>query len=521
MSYPTPSDLGLPEKFASWRPNQLEAVLEINNAERPYVTQVVPTGGGKSLQYVSAAHLSGSRCVILTSTKGLQTQLLNDFHSIGLVDIRGKNAYPCRLENDGSTCDQGPCIAGYDCMYRKHGCKYFNALRLAQNADIVSTNYSFWMYSNKYSKGIGKFNLMVCDEAHDLPNLISDFLTVSLSTNSVYVSALLPRDYQHATHKEWASWAHDVEPQVDADILVLKQAVLGGGSKQERRELARALAFKNTVGVLLRINNNWIIDQSEKNKIAFAPIWPRGYGKKVLFFDIPTILLTSATVCKKTLDMVGIESDETVYTEYPHSFPIKNRRLIHIPTVRMNRFTNASGMKTWLGRIDQIIRPRLDRKGLIHTVSYARKNEIINYSEFRDHMLTHTTKTAINTVMSFKMADPPAILVSPSMTTGWDFPDDEARFQIIGKIAYPDTRNKIVKARCDEDKEYAGYVAMQQLIQACGRPVRHSEDWAETFIIDDNIGWFLKYNNKFAPDWFNGAFGTMKMLPKPPKMGGE
>lgn len=133
-------------------------------------------------------------------------------------------------------------------------------------------------------------------------------------------------------------------------------------------------------------------------------------------------------------------------------------------------------------------------------------------------MLTHTTKTAINTVASFKMADPPAYLVSPSMTTGWDFPDDECRFQIIGKIAWPDRRNKITDARCKQDDEYAPYIAMQQLVQACGRPVRSMDDWSETFCIDNSIVWFMKYNKRFAPDWFRGAYRISKNVPPPPKL---
>ena len=515
---PSPSDLGLPEKYSSWRPNQFDAVFEINGEDHPYVTQVAPTGFGKSLTYVSAAHLSGDRAVFLTATKGLQTQLLNDFESIGLVDIRGKNAYPCRIENDGSTCDQGACIAGYKCHLKESGCLYFDKQRAAQTADLLSTNYSCWMYGNKYGKGFGDFNLMVCDEAHNLPNLISDFLTITLRTNSMYVAELLMRDYQTATHKEWAHWAHEVEPQVDHDIDMLKKVVIQGGSKAQRAELARLMALKNTIGTLTKIDDNWIIDHTVQDKISFAPIWPRGYGEKVLFLKTPKVLLTSATVNRKTLDMVGIDYDDYSYTEYPHPFPVENRRLIHIPTIKLNRFTKASDMKRWLSRIDQIIYPRLDRKGVIHTVSYARKNEVMNYTEYRDHMLTHTTNTVIQTVEDFKAADAPAYLISPSMTTGWDFPDDECRFQIIGKVAWPDTRNKIMDARCKQDPEYAPYIAMQQLVQTCGRSVRSETDWAENFIIDDSIGWFMKHNKKFAPLWFQGAFGRSKNVPPPPKL---
>ena len=62
------------------------------------------------------------------------------------------------------------------------------------------------------------------------------------------------------------------------------------------------------------------------------------------------------------------------------------------------------------------------------------------------------------------------MLVSPSVTTGWDFP--EADYLIIAKIPYPDTQPKVVKARIEEDKEWAAFTAMETLIQEAGRGSR-------------------------------------------------
>jgi hypothetical protein len=40
-------------------------------------------------------------------------------------------------------------------------------------------------------------------------------------------------------------------------------------------------------------------------------------------------------------------------------------------------------------------------------------------------------------VATFKRRKAPAFLVSPSMTTGWDFPYDQCRWQIIAKVPIP------------------------------------------------------------------------------------
>jgi ATP-dependent DNA helicase DinG len=169
----------------------------------------------------------------------------------------------------------------------------------------------------------------------------------------------------------------------------------------------------------------------------------------------------------------------------------------------------------WLNRVDNIIKPRLDRKGIIHTVSYARRDMVMR-SKYSGVMMTHGRADTEIAVEEFKGASSPAILVSPTMATGWDFPDDECRWQIIVKLPYPDTRGAIMKAMIEGDPSYVSYLVMQQLIQAAGRGVRSETDWCETFIIDNNITWFLRRNRKMALGWFLEAYSVERMLPRPP-----
>ena len=516
-----PSAFGLPEKFGSWRQNQEEAIFSTINAETRFSTQIAPTGFGKSLTYVATAIFKGGRTVILTSTKGLQTQLLKDFESIGAVDIRGKNAYACALVNDGTTrCDQGPCIAGAHCAYKDGGgCHYYNQLKMAIRSNLVITNYAYWMTNNKYAEGLGQFDFMVCDEAHGVPNAVSNFLTIRLDRTDTIVSMILPRsgDLNQMSVHAWKAWAKEVVVKVEVHVEELSREVRNGAGRSARRKLSRLKALKSHLSTLVRINDTWAIDIN-KFSISFAPIWPAPYCEESLFLDVKSVLLTSASVCEKTVDMLGVDSKENGIIEYPHTFPAQNRMLIHIPTIRLNRHTTDMEMRQWMTKIDQILRGRQDRKGIIHTVSYDRRNLVITHSNFKEFMMTHKRIDTEKVVERFKLRKPPAVLVSPSMTTGWDFPDDTCRYQIIGKIAYPDTRNVIVKARTEDDKDYTSYEAMQQLIQACGRSVRSKTDWSENFIIDDNITWFIKRYGKFAPRWFTDAFRGSSTIPKPPKM---
>jgi hypothetical protein len=58
---------------------------------------------------------------------------------------------------------------------------------------------------------------------------------------------------------------------------------------------------------------------------------------------------------------------------------------------------------------------------------------------------------------------------------------------------------------------------MQQLCQATGRIVRGELDQGETFVIDDNIGWFLKRHKHLAPKWFWEAYRQVGTVPVAPE----
>jgi hypothetical protein len=123
----------------------------------------------------------------------------------------------------------------------------------------------------------------------------------------------------------------------------------------------------------------------------------------------------------------------------------------------------------WLRRIDRLIDPRvaLGRKGIIHTVSYQRTKELITQSDHKKWMLVHDSANTREIIQQFKNAEGPWILVSPSIVTGYDFPGDQCRYQIIAKVPIPDMRGPIMSRRKELDPEYAGYADPPYL--GCGK----------------------------------------------------
>lgn len=498
-----PPLLGLPKKFTGWRKGQSDACKEALKPTPRFLLLTAPTGFGKSLSYVAAAKLLPGRTAILTSTKGLQGQLLADFPD--LIDIRGRNNYVCRL-NTKRTCEEGLCLFGVHCPMREGGCLYFDQLAKARKAKIVVTNYSYWMSQHEYSTGLGDFDLLVLDEAHSAPDHLLAHIGVHLSPKEEVLLKLRP---PFPEIEGWRNWAGEV---FGATTL------LAGEAKKNHNE-RKYIRLRNILRKLDRLRSmtdDWVWEevfysQSEVSPgIDFSPIQPAPYAESSLFLGIPKVVLTSATVVPKTAELLGISGYKHV--EYPHSFPMENRPVIHIPTVKMNYKNTHLDEFQWLRKVDQIINRRLTA-GIIHTVSYARRNLVLKHSKFHGRMMTHGRRDTEDMVGEFKNALN-AILVSPSMATGWDFPGDECRWQIIVKLPYPTTKGVIAEARIAADPDYPAYVAAQQLIQAAGRGVRSKDDWCETFILDNNIEWFMKRYKDFLTDWFVEAYKVRSVIPQ-------
>lgn len=507
----SPLVLGLPSKFSAWRPHQLDAVLTLAASGDGADGLNAPTGSGKSAIYMSVAKLNEGRTVILTSTKGLQDQLTTEFPYA--VDIRGQSNYLCEMEKRKITVDQAVCHLGVRCHLKGGGCEYFDAYRRAIAAGTVITNYSYWMSVHEYAEGLGGFDLMVCDEAHNALDELGNHLTIHITDQEI--DAFLQRKRPTADPDQWVLWADHqlmvLEPKLE---LELREFVR---HPQNRSLMRRVYELKRVVKKLKGVRgitdgSEWVFEEQD-GSLLWTPIWP-GRGSYALFRGIRKILLVSATLAPKTLQLLGLR--EPRYIEYPSTFPVANRPIVHLKTgIRMSKDTNRHEMQAWLDRIDQIIQFRQDRKGIIHTVSYARRDYLMENSRYRGYMITHSRRDTRAKVEQFKRMPAPAILVSPSMDTGFDFPYKQCEWQVISKIPFPDSRSPVLQARSKQDREYAMFVTMATLVQMAGRGVRAADDRCQTFIVDDQAEWFVNKYRKFAPKWFLDAYDSQMVTPPP------
>jgi len=517
-----PNQLGAPTKFSHWWEGQEEALQVALTSTTRFTALCLPTGAGKTLIYTLAAIRSGMRAAILTSTKALQDQIYRDWGD-RLYDMRGMNNYACKPLIKGGEfyvagvadwkqrCDSGPCKSGYHCEHRDLGCSYFDSLAQAKDSRIVSTNYSYWMASSTYSQGLGARDLLIVDEAHKAPEELSKFTRIKLTATEIE-GLLGDRFRSNDDPNEWAGWAADAYHRVCKKVAELTKETKTKNHYSQRlgKELSAYTALKNKLMRVTLIDDDWVV--TEGKPVIFDPIFPRKQNE-FLFQGVEKVILTSATIRPKTCDLLGIKKNELTFYEAPSTFPIERRPFIHIPTIKLTHRSTPAELRQWVIKIDQILSKREGRKGVIHTVSYRRADYLLQRSRHRDRMLSHDTRSAPKVVSEFKRSTGDCVLVSPSATTGYDFPYGECRFQIITKVPFPDMRSKVLRARCEKDKDYAMYLAMQDLVQASGRGMRAPDDYCETFIVDDSISWFLFKYKDFAPEWFVDSYKKVRVIP--------
>jgi Rad3-related DNA helicase len=414
--------------------------------------------------------------------------------------------------------DEAVCHLGVPCYLKGGGCHYFDAYRRAIVGSEVVTNYSYWLSVHEYAEGLGGFDFMVCDEAHNALDELGNHLSTHISDWEI--DAFMHKTRPDDTPDGWDEWASkqliSLEPKLNVELMDLRRHPQNRSLLRRIHDLRRVVKKLHEVQDIATSPGQWVFEGDKA--LTWTPVWP-GRGSVALFRGVRRVLLVSATLTRKSMDLLGLTGYE--FLEYPSTFPIANRPVIHLATgVALRHDTDRAGLKAWADKIDQVIQFRLDRKGIIHTVSYARRDYLLTNSRYRGYMISHDRRNARAKVEEFKRSGVPAILVSPSMDTGYDFAGDHARWQIVAKVPFPDSRSPVLEARTKDDREYAMHVTMTTLVQAAGRIVRAEDDWGETFIIDDQASWFLRKYRKFAPRWFLDALRLDVMVTPPPLRAG-
>ena len=501
--------------------------MQAVNTEAQFVAAPLTTGGGKSGMAMCAAILSGGRTVIVTSTKELQQQYSDDFSSCGLIDFRGRQNYDCPSHG---TCSDGR-LAG--CSHAQKSpdsptdCSYIVNRESFLSSQISITNYACLFANVMHGEGLGNIDLLILDEAHNALEELSSALTITLAHSDIEAvckksgAPAWPSPGSPIPH--WRVWAQSCTPIVKTLFDTVKRS---GGHASWLRVIDTT---KSILGRIEKLPDSWIIDESRNGETSFAPLWPTDYAQELLFRGAKKILFLSATIVPKTTDLLGVPKDKLLFLPCSHSFnPARSPVYLYGAHYIDFRTTQPRWEET-IGRMDSIISKRLDRKAVIHPVSYDRAGFIMQHSEYQGLMIAPKGKQLHDSLKLFRESPPPRLLMSPAVTTGYDFPGAQAEYQFVMKVPFIDARSPIMKARSKADPEYIPYLVAQILTQTCGRLMRSPEDSSETFILDKHANNFLRPKSSginpkdrggfrhLFPDWFLRQIQYPNYQPVPPR----
>lgn len=544
---PPPSALGFSAvRFPSFRPTQTEAIFD--TTESTYRVRILnaPTGVGKTLIALTTLVLEQARGLILTSTKALQDVYAEVGRDIGVADVRGASNYKCpALEPRGeysylrgnrpATADHGPCLTGAQCALKAGGCPRYDALRAARSADIVVSNYDYWLTTGKSmqrrgetdaDEGLGEFDYIILDELHAAESHVAKALHVDLGVSMI--RNVLGHDpiSTSASVEEWREWGRMLRValagKLDRIVRELRLAHEDGGSGIRRElidELNTLRGLDRSLSDLGQMYGRWIVERVSDGKLSLDPVWTDRYAEKLLFRGIPVVVGMSATVVPATLRYLGIEKGMYDFFEYASPFDVRRRPIYVWPIVRMHYNMTDGDKRAWADATDELLSARLDRKILIPTVSYKRARELQQLSTHAESFVMHDPRSTKDAVERFRKMPPPAVFVSPSVSTGWDFPDDDVRTIIVAKTPYPSRESAVMQARIASDRTYQDVYAATEFSQTVGRHVRSESDWGETIVTDAAFGGLMKGEKwRYIAKYIRQAITFVNSAPKPLKI---
>ena len=546
-----PVDLGLdPSEFPEYRRDartgrevQLEVIEFGSYCEKRVAATNAPTGIGKQVIAVSIAKITNMRTVIGTATKALQDQYVRKLGHAGLVEIKGRANYQCA--GFGHVDCRGGVTLG--CKYSKGpSCPYRGALERARGSGLVVANYAYWLTANDKGGGLARVGedredfgdnpveLLVLDEADQAPRWLEEYLAVRVYEGEVKRWCDPKRLGEEVT--EWVGLAGGVLDGLGEDLKARTVVLKGKGRSATKTELDEHHRLEKLKSKLERIKGmsggDWVIERRDGTRWGrewrFDVVWPGRYAEQYLFCKVGKVVMMSATLRPKTLGLLGVSRGEYEFREWPRVFPANRHPIYLCPArgddgkeVRVDRRTTEADMGLWLEHLDRILDGRLDRRGIIQTVSYDRAKYILDSSRHRDSMLGNTSdpdsETAVEIAEEFRRREPPAILVSPSFAIGWDFPGVECEYIIVCKVPFKPSMGKVGRAREQRDAQYSAYLTMQELVQGCGRGMRSEDDRCEVFVTDGHLGWFLGKFGSLGPDWFKLAVRRVSEIPVAPE----
>lgn len=543
LSYERSTNLRDHFPFPEIRTNQGPALDKANKwlqSPEKFMIGECPTGFGKSPYDIAigsfaktlpafGAYTPGS--YILTPQKTLAQQYMNDFESMGLSELKGRNNYRCdRWSNElGEDID---CETGADLNEtsgmgeRCENCPYRAAKEAFISNPIGTTNFSYYLHETNHAHQLPDRNVLILDEGHNTEDQILGLTDTCIRQKDCdkYGAGKLPI-FDAGDNGAVLRWLDNV--------LVGAASRYGYGLDKEIKEARddeRVTAIRKKKSLerfLQRINmfrnsadpgewfawSDWQVNErtgrtTGTGDLLIKPLTARLFADDLLFSKAQKVLITSATILDFNTFMrnLGIQRDNAVTISVDSEFPIENRPIFYRPVGSMSYKKIDATLPLMAAEIETLLTRYIAKKGIIHTNSYKVNKYICDYLRSTSHakrIITHdSSKGSRERAVAEHLASKEAtVLISPSMTEGLDLKEDLSRFQILCKVPYP-ALDPYTRARMERDGDWYQWQTCLKLVQATGRSIRSKTDRAHTYVLDADFSKFIQMNNRRLPKYW-------------------
>lgn len=520
-----PSDIGLPSRFEKFRPHQEDIITSAANDDHKCFLLDLPTGTGKTVIGVGVQRLLKKQAVYLVSTKQLQDQIVSEFPGI-VGCVMGRNNYTCRkhpMEFPEISCEDCTNSESNPCDY-SGSCNYKTAKRKAMSYPLVVLNYSYFL---REANGVGGFSgrdIMIADEIDTVESELMSFIEFQV-TERFCMEHQIPAPWEVKDIYGLIQWAENTYPaavSILRDINDMIETIPEESGDRENLEIFRKSKrldrFVNMLGMFIaESGDQWVFDISENNdRVTWIarPIYVSGFGHHYLWRHVDRILGMSGTIMNPSAlaDAVGLPSP--TYRAIPSPFPIKNRPIYYQPVANVVKKNMSVALPVLCRKVTEIIRKYPDEKVLVHTVSYAIRDYLMQNlpQEVQNRIITHDTVDRMRKLEAFKYSKQSLVMISPSFTRGVSLDGKQCRCIIVCKVPFMNIGDAQVKKRMSQKGGYLWYhmAAAQTLVQMTGRAVRSNDDHADTFVLDEQFGNKMGHFKRYIPGWWLDALITEK-----------
>ena len=558
-------------RHPTFRPSQLESITLIGQLIDDGVKNIVlsaPTGSGKSdiAMTICDAYKQEKEWSfgMLSTQLNLMKQYKDDFPE--LKELKGRGNFRCDIEPCSAA--EAPCakqknfkcsVDVFDEGKRVRNCEYFIQKRQAFEAPgYISTPwYVFLETAFSFSKFRGR-DIIVFDEAHNIENIMVEQLQERWTMRN-HAFLFSDREMLFPTYAEaWSKTADDeiawklyfleVVKAAKRKIKTIKESKQAGRKNEEYNELLLAVyELREKAKKLLKLLEHPYsllaeVSSNRYGKVAtFKPLSVREYAPEIFDRISNVRIFMSATINGKLFaDSLGLDRKSCAFIEMEKSnFPIQSRKVFHKNVSRLDYQTRYRKSVPKLGEfIRERMNKHLGENAMVYAPSYELCHKLAEYLKpYHSMILTHDDKTKNAAFKKFlEGPEKGYLLITPSMTEGYDLRDDICRLLIVVKIPYGNIGDALVSRRmflhekewrdkyegsamCPYEPPKGGVLcgnyachkpcqehyraqAAYKLVQVIGRGVRNEEDYCETWIVDSGWKGFYRTVLPVLPEWF-------------------